>query len=114
MQKLQLVSLVGLLVVIALAGCATTGSGSQSPGTPPTHPQTDFDGDGIVDWQDDDDDNDGHSDADELEAGSDPRDPESVPSAQSSSLYHVVFITSDQTNSYLIRPATPPVPVAAV
>jgi hypothetical protein len=39
--------------------------------------QADFDGDGIGDVCDPDDDNDGQSDEDEIEAGSDPKDPDS-------------------------------------
>ena len=40
--------------------------------------QADFDGDGIGDVCDPDDDNDGQSDEDEIEAGSDPKDPDST------------------------------------
>ncbi len=65
-------------IILSLTGCAsmeTTANDSR----PPTYPHTDFDGDGVVDWEDDDDDNDGFSDAEELAGGSDPRDPGDIP-----------------------------------
>ena len=71
----------GLLIVAALtiASCASAPDATGSALPPPTHPVTDFDGDGLLDWEDPDDDNDGATDEEEISSGSDPRDPASLP-----------------------------------
>jgi len=56
-------------IILSFTGCATMETSTNDSG-PPTYPHTDFDGDGG---------NDGFSDAEELAAGSDPRDPGSTP-----------------------------------
>jgi hypothetical protein len=71
--------LLALAIVAILSGCVSLGNETSRRGLPATHPQTDFDGDGLVDWEDSDDDNDGYSDEAEQAAGSDPRDSTSTP-----------------------------------
>jgi hypothetical protein len=72
--------LVLVVGVLLFAGCATASGGrSEEDLGPSTYPATDFDGDDTVDWHDTDDDNDGVSDVEEIEAETDPRDPSSVP-----------------------------------
>ncbi len=61
-----------ILFVLGLGACATVDKQDAEATGPLTSPVIDFDGDGIPDNIDDDDDNDGYTDKTEKEAGTDP------------------------------------------